>query len=104
MGQEGSNIIISINISFCFLAPPPKKKLFVCVAAGFTVPSLTIQTENICSMPLIVGGCFIYGVDGLALLLTRADGMSGRGRERKREREMGGGGKGKIRRAPEQGG
>lgn len=35
-------------------------------------------------MPLIVGGCFIYGVDGLALLLTRADGMSG---EREREKE-----------------
>lgn len=54
-----------------------------CFAAGFIVPSQTIQTENICSIPLIVGGCFIYKVIGLALFLTEADGT----RELKRENE-----------------
>jgi len=100
MGHEGSDLIISINICFSFLffvQPPLSKKVFLfCFAAGFSVPSLTSQTENICSIPLIVGGCFIYKVVGLALFLTKADGTRERergerekeGRERrKRERE-----------------
>lgn len=87
MGYEGSDIIISINICFCFLGVFPLKIFLFCFAAGFSVPSLTIQTENICSIPLMLGGCFIYKVVGLALFLTKADGTGGRMAEREREGE-----------------
>ena len=89
MGHEGSDIIISKNICFCVLFFCCKKIFLFCFAIGFTVPSLTIQTENICSIPLIVGGCFIYKVVGLALFLTKADGTRERDRQTDRERERG---------------
>jgi hypothetical protein len=70
MRREASDIIISINIAWLspFLSSPLffllQKSFFGKQAANFAVLSLAIQTENMCSILLMLGGCFIYKVVG----------------------------------------